>query len=63
VGTPRKRPVDIAVVEAIADVALAMVSSHEKSKGVRATLSVRIPVSTSDALADAITTKYCSIGR
>ncbi|MFZ8821814.1 MAG: hypothetical protein ACO3O3_04645 [Ilumatobacteraceae bacterium] len=44
------RPITVEVLEAIADMAWA-------------TSSVRIPVSTTDALTDVITAKYCSIGR
>ncbi|MGB0676431.1 MAG: hypothetical protein ACPGO8_02370 [Ilumatobacteraceae bacterium] len=57
------RPISVEVVEAIADMALTMLLSLEKSTDTWVTSSVRIPVSTSDALSDVIRAKYCSIGR
>ncbi|MGB1386533.1 MAG: hypothetical protein ACPG7C_06735 [Ilumatobacteraceae bacterium] len=57
------RSTNVEVVEAIADMAWATVSSLEKSTDTWAISSVRIPMSTTDALTDVIKAKYCSIGR
>ncbi|MGC6398883.1 MAG: hypothetical protein ACON40_10970 [Ilumatobacteraceae bacterium] len=57
------RPINVEVLEAIADVAWATVLSLEKSTGTRSAPGMRIAVSGTDALTDVITAKYCSIGR